>query len=105
MTNRFGGKEIKYISGKDNDTVVDEIKTSTEVVYPSLEGKLFVNIVNVVDHVRKNDSKYTNLNYIKSDRYLKAVISEVYLSVFKWNRFTQPSSSTGPVYRRTDRTE
>ena len=98
---RFGAT-ITYIAGKNNDNVVNEVKTSTELVYPVLERKKFVNIANVVAHIRTNANVYTTLNHIQSDRYLKVVISEIYSSVFKWNRFTQPGSSNGPVYHRTD---
>ena len=93
-----------YIKGVDDNEVIDEVTTSTNVIYPLEEGKIYINVNQVLDHIRENANKYKALNCIKSNQYLKSTISEVYRVHFNWKRYTR-KESTKSVYIRTESME
>ena len=47
-----------YIKGVDDNEVIDEVTTSTNVIYPLEEGKIYINVNQVLDHIRENANKY-----------------------------------------------
>ena len=89
-----------YVKGISDEVIISEVKASTNAVYPENEGKVYINVSQVIDHIRENDSKYTTLNLIKTNQYLKSTISYVYGTEFKWERYNRKESKKS-IYIRS----
>jgi hypothetical protein len=89
-----------YIKGIEDNEVIKEVRRSTNKIYPIKEGKIYISVDQVLDHVRENETKYKLLNCIKSNQYLKSIISEIYRVRFKWERYSRKESRKSVYVRQ-----
>ena len=86
-----------------DDEIIKEVRRGTNEIYPIEKGKIFISVDNVLDHVRENESEYKLLNGMKSNQYLKSIISGVYNIQFKWERYSRKESRKSIYIRPSQR--
>jgi hypothetical protein len=93
------GDKACYIRGLDNDIIIDEVKKVIESAYPVKEGKIYIPISVLVDHIREHPEKFKILGTIKSDVHIKSIFSDTMREEFGWPRFARRKGN-GSVFKR-----
>jgi hypothetical protein len=92
---------MKGITGIDKKTLIEEIRKAAEERYPLSDGKIYIPVVVVYEHIRENKDKYPNLN-LTSDKHLKRILTQTFNDEFGWRRYgsTHSMSVRSAVFNR-----
>ena len=83
---------VRSIRGHKIEEVNKEIDAAIEEAYPIVEGKIYITLFNVVDHIFDSPDKFALLSSQKQ-RFLKALIHQ-YCTLNNWKQYTK---SRGPA--------
>lgn len=92
---------MKGVIGVDNEILYGEIRRAAEERYPLSEGKIYIPVVVVFEHIRENKDKYPYINRT-TDQHMKRIITQTFSNEFGWKRYgsTHSMSVRSAVFNR-----
>jgi hypothetical protein len=93
---------MKGITGIENEVLYKEIRKAAEERYPLSDGKIYIPVVVVYEHIRENKERFPNLN-LTSDKHMKRIITQTFTNEFGWRRYgsTHTMSVRSAVFNRS----
>ena len=90
---------VRSIRGHKIEEVNKEIDAAIEKAYPIKEGKMYITLFNVFDHIIESPDRFALLASQK-ERFLKTLLHQ-YCTLNSWTQYTKSrGTSKSPVFVR-----